>query len=97
MSIILSGHSDDIVSIGGDVSEEIYAEDQAITVGTKADGGCLVRIKLGAHGCWEATISLLDEDVAIPWPVEVTSSGYSVVVEVDCPAGTPTHVGKPLS
>lgn len=49
-------------------------------------------------GVWEARISPLDEDVGCPWNVRVTfgepSRGYSAVVEIDAPAGTPVCATK---
>jgi hypothetical protein len=49
-------------------------------------------------GVWEARISPLDEDVGCPWPVRVAfgppSRGYSAVVEIDAPVGTPIRAKK---
>lgn len=38
---------------------------------------------------WSADVSPLDEDVPCPWTVTLGTEGYSVVVTIECPAGTP--------
>lgn len=64
---------------------------------------CGVRVVMeyapSSHGAvWVATIGQFDEGAEIPWPVTVKNApargapnprSYSVVVQIDCPAGTP--------
>lgn len=59
--------------------------------------------KWHSDGVWTAEIAQLGDEVPIPWPVSVRhgmrtnyengrpvqGTGYSVIVRVECPAGTP--------
>lgn len=105
MSIDIYGASDDLVEIEGHVSEEIGAYDKrvAIEVGTMATGGLRVLAEYSPKdstvGVWRMSVEPLDEDVRIPWPVQVDMSerGYSCVVRVVCPDDTPVfHDGERL-
>lgn len=93
----ISGHSDDVVSIEGDIEDEVK-ERQRITVGTPEMGGVIVTMRYGVGGTavWQASIRQLDEKVVVIWPVRVVTAenGYSVAVEVECPLGTPVMCGK---
>lgn len=70
-----------------------YNQDLIFYVGD-ASGAVAIVYGYSAMGCWFATVSLVDEDIQIPWPVSIKSEGYSIVVMVDCPVGTPVSVGK---
>lgn len=109
--IRIYGGSDDITVVAGDVSEEL-GEGVPITIGwpeaepgRDAQGVQVVMVYdslPGRYGgdasVWSAIVRQLDEDAGIPWPVRVTAKGYSAVVEVDCPPGTPVRAaGKVLS
>lgn len=86
--IIISGHSDDIVSLSGDVDDEIEQE-KFILIGDKNRG---VRVKLtyGLNGgTWDVTIGLYAENVPM-FPVTIINgeSSYTVQVVVMCPSKT---------
>lgn len=106
--IRIYGASDDLVEIEGHPSgDEVgcYDRDVFIVLGNAETGGVAVRMsyapQLGkgvAFGCWTAEIGQLDEDVAIPWPITLTTAkrnpkapecGYSVCVNIDAPADVP--------
>ncbi len=100
----ISGYSDDIVSIEGDISDEISAMKRVATlvIGSNATGGLVVRMayspKWSPDSTWVATVAQVTEDAEIPWPVRIVhgrkDSGdvyHSVVVEIDCPPGTPVE------
>lgn len=87
--IVISGHSDDIVSLSGDVDDEIEQE-KVIVIGDKNRG---VRVKLTYglknSGTWDATVGLYDENVPM-FPVTIINgeSTYTVQVVVMCPSKT---------
>lgn len=70
-----------------------YNQDLIFYVGDEK-GAVAIVYGYSANGCWFATVGLVDEDIEIPWPVSIKSEGYAVVVEIDCPIGTPVSVGK---
>jgi hypothetical protein len=88
------GASDDLVEIEGIVSEELGAYDKprVVTVGDRETGGCVVVAEYAVEnraGVWSMSVSQIDEDVPIPWPVSIAvEHGYSVAVVIDCPSGT---------
>lgn len=91
------GYSDDVVYFDdGTTKDEVgaYEQDVTFTVGDEEaspganSAGCRVTMAYGDGGCWSATISLLEEDAPIPWPVRVRADGYTAIVEIDCPVGT---------
>jgi len=92
------GHDIDEPSraVVGHSSGEFGSGDLMVVVGG-VDGapGIRVRVRYGRFGvgCWSAEVCQIDEDVPIPWPVSIKHSvrGYSVVVEIDAPDGTPVR------
>ena len=101
--IRIYGASDDIVEIEGDVNEET-SPGRSIVIGTKVDGGLVVSMKYGVGAAvWQARVRQIDEGIPVPWPVTIGNAEphgfpdpqtYSVLVTIDCPAGTPVFVGK---
>jgi hypothetical protein len=94
MPFKISGHSDDIVCISGDVEDEVSnGANIVIGIAEASEGqdafGIRVKMRYVKGGVWQAGIEPIDEDVACPWPVTVTVERYTAVVNVDCPAGTP--------
>lgn len=98
--IKIYGTSDDLVEIEGHPSgDEVgcYDQDVCIMVGSMESGGVAVRMHYGsrvaalhkeaASGCWSAEITPLHEDKPIPWPIQITTEGYSAAVLIDAPAG----------
>lgn len=88
--IVISGHSDDIVSLSGDVDDEIEQE-KVIVIGDKNRG---VRVKLtyglnSGGAMWDVTIGLYAENVPM-FPITVINgeSSYTVQVVVMCPSKT---------
>lgn len=65
-------------------------------VGSKEDGGVSVKMIYapGEGACWAALIHQLEEDIPIPWPVRIRAEGYTVIVEVEAPNGTPVKVSR---
>ena len=102
--IRVSGASDDICSIDGDVRDEIRPG-SCITIGT-TDRGVRVTMKYIDPGVWSARIAQIEEGVPM-FPITVVDApphghpdprSYSVEVCVDCPTGTPVFVrGKNLA
>lgn len=87
------GASDDLVEIedGPNGDDEINEIDDDIrfTIGSDVHGGIVVVMSYAPDdvndGVWQARLSPIAEDVACPWPVSITCSGYSAVVEIACP------------
>jgi hypothetical protein len=101
--IEISGHSDDVVCIGGDVNDEV-APGAILLVGTK-QAGVEVKMQYLSTGVWAARVSQVDDGAPIPWPVSICESEptglkdnrtppYTVVVRIDCPPGTPVYRGS---
>lgn len=75
-----------------------YDTEVSLLVGDPTKGGIVVvaaycpgRVSQG----WRMSVEPVAEDVGCPWPVEVNtrgSRGYSFVIEVKCPKGTPVKV-----
>jgi hypothetical protein len=96
--IKIRGHSDDIVSIQGDIYDEVdcYQKDVLFTIGNPEATpgqnafGLYVTMRYGSqgNGVWSAEISPVDEDAPIPWTVVVYAEDYSAVVDINCPKGT---------
>jgi hypothetical protein len=70
-----------------------YEQIVSFTIGGD-DGGIIVEMSYENPGVWAGKAKQLSEDTPIPWPVTVTHEGYSVVVNVDCPDGTPVKMEK---
>ena len=68
-----------------------HNESVILTIGTDAAG---VVVEMIYEGVWAAKVHQLDEDVQIPWAITVGSKGYSAVVKVECPLGTPVKIMK---
>jgi hypothetical protein len=84
---------DPVESVVCDTEDEIGCCDESVilTVGTDDAG---VVVEMIYTGVWVAKIHQLDEDTQIPWPITVGSEGYSAIVSVDCPNGTPVKIMK---
>jgi hypothetical protein len=96
MSLRIYGASDDLVEIEGDVQEEIGCYDTQVTLEIGGlDGGIRVIADYGVDkaAVWRLALEPVDEDVPVPWPVrtELGGRGYSLVIIVDCPPGTPIY------
>lgn len=102
MALKISGYSDDLVCIDGDISEEfdVYGRTGGkleILVGYpepqqgQNSHGVLVTMAYAEddRAVWSAKISQIDEDVLCPWEVSLTFEGYSPTVHINCPPGTP--------
>ncbi len=100
MALKISGHSDDLVCIDGDVSEEfdVYKNggvDLLVGCHEPQQGqnsyGVIVRMTYAKdeRALWSTEISQIGEDVLCPWEVALTFEGYSPTVHISCPPGTP--------
>lgn len=86
--------------VAAGASDEVGAYDLAIriAVGDSA-GGVAITMTYAFYdraGVWGALIEPWDEDVPIPWRVEVTNGGrgYSAEVVVAAPEGTPVRIER---
>lgn len=101
--IRIQGYSDDIVHIEADgVADEFddcaQQTVRSFLIGTK-EAGLVARAVyapkrkpkdgIGDGGTWQLQVDLVDEDVPIPWTVRVEADGYTPVLVVECPNGTP--------
>lgn len=102
--IRICGASDDLVEIEGDVSGELGSWNKSTTliVGTK-EAGLRVILRYAATkkspGVRRVAVEPIDEGIPMPWPVSVTLAprGYSPMLTIDAPVGTPvTWRGKPV-
>ena len=82
-------------SVVGDKEDEISCYDQSVifTIGWEGEAGGVV-VEMIYTGVWAAKIHQLGEDTQIPWAVSVESEGYTVIVKVACPNGTPVKIMK---
>lgn len=82
------GHSDDIVELDGIVEESIQAlaNDVCVKIGDEKAGG--IWVYMTYDSLWTAAVSLIDENIPIPWPVLIKGDGHTIVVEIMCPKGT---------
>lgn len=101
------GASDDLVELEGIVSDEVNhvgGGPVRLRIGDDT-GGLFVVMKYsaGPGAVWSARIEQIEDDVPIPWPVTVRTqdpqnhcgvAGYTVIVEIGCPEGTPVFRGK---
>jgi hypothetical protein len=98
------GASDDLVEIEGDHNDE-FEEGDVIIIGQREASagvsayGVQVRMTYGlakwnTGATWAADIAPMDDGAEMPWPVTVglAERGYSALVEVACPKGTPVLV-----
>ena len=102
--IRIYGASDDLVEIEGDVSDEV-SQLRWILIGDETRG-VRVRMKYAAtktsDGVWEGRVEQVKEGVPMfPITIDEAEPGghpdprsYSVRINIDCPPGTPVHVGK---
>ena len=100
--ISISGHSDDVVCINGDVNDEIAAG-RTITVGDATRGVKVIfKYAPGKNSgpVWRASVQQINEGVPmfpvsiVEAPTSVGSLTYSVQVNIDCPKDTSVMVGK---
>ncbi len=90
-----------------------YGKSVTIEVGNRDAGGLVVRMRYApkhtTEAVWVAEVRQFAEGVPVPWQVRIrhthrghlgsvgSAAGYSVVVEIDCPTGTPvTRGGRSL-
>jgi hypothetical protein len=101
--LTVTGHSDDIVFIDGDIQSEydVYRLGKLdILVGCcepQQGGnshGVIITMMYGEgdKALWSAKVSQIDEDVLCPWEVTLTFAGYSPTVHINCPPNTPCFV-----
>lgn len=91
--LTFTGHSDDVLTIGGDDSDEVgcYDKEAQILVGSIAEG---VRVRAvyapeSSGAVWRISAELTEEDALFPWPVRYERGhGYSLSLVIDCPKGT---------
>lgn len=98
MTIKISGGSDDLVEVEGcEGADEfnVYGPGPVMWRGDLiAPGGDAIRVRalLGEEGCWSFAVGQPDEAIMFPeWPIRIrqhTHADYSVLVEIDAPAGT---------
>jgi hypothetical protein len=106
MSLILYGHSDDVLVLEGVVHDEAENSSNStfrVVVGTREDGGVRMvwRYGRGAEAVWSVELSPLDEGIRIPWGVTVGlgvggASAYTPAVRVDCAENTPVTIERLL-
>lgn len=93
--IYVYGHSDDCVEVEGHESmlNEFYGP-TALEFGDTDFGGVRVEMTYTGPGLWAATIRQLEENVPIPWDIQIRHTwcsarenvpGYSVMVIIDIP------------
>jgi hypothetical protein len=97
------GGSDNLIEVEGWFAEEYNTTRASFLVGDER-GGCIITIAYLKSGLWTGTVRQVEEDIPIPWNVRIstgaphragsikgvpTGCGYSVVVTVDAPLGTP--------
>jgi hypothetical protein len=93
-SLTIYGASDDLVEVDGIERGEIDCWDRRVDfeIGTVDGGGYRVGMWHDGRLGWQVTLGLLatDDDVPLPWParVELSETGYSLAVIINCPAGT---------
>jgi len=92
--IKIYGHSDDVVVIMGDITDELGAFDRERVITIGGDGeGLEVTAIYAKGGTWKFSLRQIDEDVPMPWPVRIVPAhAYSLAVIVDCPPGTPVDL-----
>lgn len=88
--ILIRGHSDDVVCIEGDVTDETSAG-KSIRIGQVI----VVSMHYMSGGVWGARVRQAGDGMGFPWPVAIVAGHgrYSVEVRIDCPPGTPVSVG----
>jgi hypothetical protein len=80
------GASDDLVEVEGNLPgcDEYSGDDVKFVI-----GGCLlVRVTYGGHGVWAIQCAPVDEDVPVPFGVDLYAEGYSMHLRADVPSGT---------
>lgn len=80
-------------SVVCDTEDEIGCYDQSVILTIGADDAGVV-VEMIYTGVWAAKIHQLGEDIQIPWPITVESEGYTAIVKVACPNGTPVKIMK---
>lgn len=87
-ALIFKGQSDDVVSVEGWWNEKL-SPDLWIRIGQAV----LVRFSFEDVGTgWVAHVAMDREDMQCPFPVHLDFKGYSPIVVVECPVGTPIEV-----
>lgn len=90
--LTIYGASDDLVEIEGIERGEL-AEGCTIEIGDPDTGGIAVTNRHDGKFGWTTTVRLLaveEDDTPLPFPmrIELSETGYSLAVVIDCPAGT---------
>lgn len=75
-TIVISGHSDDLVHVDGwDAYDEFGSEDATFVI--SGSDGRAVRVRIRYDGCWRIEVGHVDEDVPM-LPVTIDEMhGYS--------------------
>ena len=91
MKFRLYGASDDLAEVDGDISGELgcYDRDVEVRIGARRGPGCIATLSYGGAGVWEVGVRQLDEGVPILGSLRVEAEGYSAVLCVEVPDGTP--------
>ncbi|MBX3465312.1 MAG: hypothetical protein KF878_00245 [Planctomycetes bacterium] len=93
------GASDDCIEIEGDVDAELYADRDGKAVLLVGDErlGLVVTVRYAPRDAavWQVGVEPVDEGVPA-WPARVEVQGYTAVVVVDCPPGTPVRKRHPV-
>lgn len=73
--LTISGHSDDVVSLEGDLEDEV-AQWQRITVSCRATGGVVVTMRYGTGSAavWQASVRHVEEGCPVPWSVRFAAA-----------------------
>ncbi len=99
MKVKVYGASDDLVEIEGiPVPDEIGAWDREVAVRIGGDNGLVVKNRHDGKIGWITSVHMgprVDDGDPLLWPVsvEMSPTGYSLAVIVECPDGTPVEWG----
>ena len=90
------GASDDLIQFEGAVDAELETHAELhVLVGTEQDG-LIVSFEYDYPfiplAGWTAKLTQTRETGLFPWAVRGGTKGHSVLIEIDCPAGTPVLV-----
>jgi hypothetical protein len=88
----------------GKVWEDEVKPNRPILIGTPEAGVVVTMFYApGKARTWAARVHQTDEGILLPWRVVITNAApsgfpsprvYSVLVQIECPVGTPVHCGK---
>lgn len=94
------GASDDCIEIEGDVEGELYADrdGKAVLLVGEERAGLVVTVRYAPRDAavWQVGVEPVDEAVPMPWSARVEVQGYTAVLVVECPPGTPVRKLHPV-